>query len=317
MELITFFLLWVASISAASTHIKTTGNLEPNFYYEEAFLHVADKYIAANSPSKKHDTVFSFLRQGLSVPTFAASPVRTETSKFFPSIKIESRPFPCAKPNTNINPIKSRSFSRSFSSSSSDLGSDSNDSTLSPISTYISHSSASVYSSPETNSWVTAQGYPIQTFSHDKSFRVHYGGIMNIGKLISFIPDISDFQRVVNEKYLPVFLCSYVFITSGTLNPNFVSRVATGSTAIKSTFSSRNIEFKLKILSASIGDLVVFDTIRAIVLESDNRGESTITIIFNDRIDNFKHLVKNILKSFLDFSKNYPSNYFIWGSQSN
>lgn len=315
MELITFSLLCVTSISAASSGIKASQNPETKFYYDEAFLPVAERYISINRPSKSHDTVFSYLRQGLSVPTATTGPMRSDKFNSLPSSKVESCPFSSVNPNTKMSPAKLRSFSRSYSGSGSDFGSNSYEITSSP--SVSINSNASVYNSPDNITWVTPHGLPVQTISRDKSFRIHLGGLLNIGKLISFIPDILDFQRIVNEKYLPLFLSSYVFIPSGTLNPNFVSRMATKSLAIKSVFSSEKIGFKLSMLSASIGDLVIFDTIRAIVLDSNIRGKSTITIIFNDRIDNLKHLVKNALKNFLDFSLNGPANYYIWGSQSN
>lgn len=313
MNLISFFLLLVVSVSAASLNNEANKSAENRANSTV----LPGKYYSVGS----RDTVFKYLRNGQSVPR----PLRSEAPEFVPVTFLQ----PTQESQHDFT------FNRTFSNFSPDLDSNSNEYFVvptispSPISYDFSNtininpngyynfapSPIQVQLTPALANFFPAAPSPILTGA-DKSFSICRGTPSSLGEIVSFIPEIKYFMNAVNEKHLSLFKSSYVLVPCANTNPYEVESAASGSMAVRVKFFTNKVSKVLIHLNSVLADHKLFNSIRVIYLEFNSSNQTTLTLLFNDHIYDhanfYASYISTALKPFFEYTAHVNPKFFTW-----
>lgn len=323
MYLIKVLLFLIASISSAPPTAPEFSKKEPVSDYklsiaclDPEFMSLAEKYLDANrSPRRNQGSVFSFLREGYSVPTrnrHAYTPNFCISSSFE---NLEAPPL--ASPVSTLSSTSMIDPEISLSSFSSDGNDNFNNSNWIPqvllYPTHVDPTLAFMIPTTYYPYYPAVLVYPVH-YLIPKSFNVHFGSPTDIVLFISSIMQLKEFSNLVHQKSLSFFKSSYVFIPSY-VTPNLVQLRMNGSLAIKIVFEKSNFDSVLKILDQIASNHFVFNVIRIISLDFDHLNLFTLTIIFNDFVLNpiyrFDIHVRERFEPLMKYSLNF-SDFFPW-----
>lgn len=234
--------------------------------------------------SRKHDTVFKFLREGLPVPS--QNYVKSFQSLGSPSSVVE-----------RFGSSQSAFVRRSRSSEGSENGysPSSEIPTLNPLSPPKAkvQTKSYVIIPPESESEPSIPTFP------EKYFLIHKGSVSDIGLMVSYTPKIRFLLDNLMLRKLPTLEASYTVTISGSSDPEMVKIFAHRSVAMSQTiFSEKALLQKLTHLSNILEtNPSIYKSILAIQIDFVSRNISIITIFIKEEYK-YNTCYQNMLKRF-------------------